>query len=169
MYLMYRVTKRLSDMSRRSLVLFSIGLVWVGYGFAVFTATPGEIAQRTGHPALPVTQLLTIRWSGALWLVLGSVGIIVSTLRRRLHLHDAWGFNALLLPPLLWSLLSAWSYIAYLITGGGVGNQRGWVAFLVWAAMAVWVFITASWADPEHLRGHPEEQFEGRPDQSAGR
>jgi hypothetical protein len=166
-YLMYRVTKRLSDVSRRAIVLFSIGVVWVVYGYAIFT-TPLDVMRQQAGRSIPLTRLLAVHWSGTVWVVAGAIGIVVSLFRRRLHPHDAWGFNALLIPALIWSLLSAWSWVVYVTTDGILGNARGWVSAVVWAAMAVWVLITASWADPEHLRGHPKEQYEERPDQSDG-
>ena len=129
---------------RRASVLALIGIIWFTYGFTIFTSpTPGN---QFGRLAGPLNVALTHVWSGVPWVVCGAVAVSVAVLRRRKA--DALGFNALLVPPLLWMVLYLWSWFMWLVTHGCFGSGRSWVWAVVWSSAVVVIGITSGWPDP---------------------
>jgi hypothetical protein len=155
---MYRVIKfrRTTErIGRRGAILVITGLIWLCYGFAVF-AHPRS--QRFSTPTQPepiyVFDLLQNHWMGVVWFLCGIVAIVCGLLRSRrtIHPRDGIGFNAILVPSILWTLLYLWSQIIYWFTGGVYGNPGALFGFLVWALVTAFILIIAGWPDPTDPR-----------------
>jgi hypothetical protein len=133
-----RVVRRLGRaLGRRGAILLSYGLVWVLVGFAQITSPQPD--QRGLKPLLEVWPLPVWGW---LWVATGLVAIASAWMPQGL---DWPGFLALPLMVLPWmgSYAMAW------ISGE---FPRGWVAAIVWGAIAVPVLVVAGWREPPGVK-----------------
>jgi hypothetical protein len=90
-----------------------------------------------------------------MWIACGVVAWTSAWLRRY-HQPDIIGFNALLIPPLLWTIFYCWSLFAAVISGGAYGRYASVVGIIVWTATLVTIVVTAGWPDPDsptHRKG----------------
>lgn len=131
---------------RRRTLLTLVGLIWLLQGWTHGHSMANWQVGRFGADLL--SDILINRWSGLLWIVCGLVGMLIGILPRR-RMPDTLGFNALLLPPLLWTFLSAWSWVIFVATRGESGSPRIWVQAVTWLCAVVVLLITAGWPDPD--------------------
>lgn len=131
---------------RRRTLLGLIGVVWLMQSWVIFhSPLPGWQWGRLGPG--PIEEVLMDPRSGLVWAVSGLVGVVTAVLPRR-RVPDAYGFNALLIPPLLWMVLSAWSWLIWVVTRGAWGSPESWVMAVVWSCAVIFVLITSGWPDP---------------------
>lgn len=119
---------------RRGVVLGALGLIWGLYGFAQYAAPPPQASQ---NGLYLLTLILPYQYWALLWVTAAFISFS-ATFRTR---GDTYGFVALLIPPLLWTsvyFVSWWPLAVF---------ERGWVAALVWAAMAAVILVTAGWPE----------------------
>lgn len=134
---------------RRRTLLTLIGLIWLLQGWTHGHSMANWQFGRLGPD--PVSDILASHWSGLLWVVSGLVGVSVGILPRR-RMPDTLGFNALLLPPLLWTFLSGWSWVIFVATRGESGSPRMWVQAVMWLCAIAVLLITSGWPDPDNTK-----------------
>jgi hypothetical protein len=127
-----------ASVGRRGTVLLALGAIFVLYGVSVLTAPTSPFG------GFAPFGLAVSPWG---WLWIGCGALALTAAPRRGHPRwEAAGYNGLLLPPALWSLLHLGSWLAHL--AGDPGNPRGWVAATVWGALIVIVLVVAGWPEP---------------------
>ena len=131
---------------RRRTVLTLIGLIWLLQGWTHSHSMARWQFGRLGPD--PITDVLTNHWSGLLWAGCALIGLAVGLLPRKRR-SDTIGFNALLIPPLLWTFLSAWSWVVFVASRGEYGAPRMWVQAVTWLCAVVFILITSGWPDPD--------------------
>jgi hypothetical protein len=155
---MYRVIKFrrvINRIGRRGAILCVTGMMWTCYGVALYCHPNSDRFTSPSQPEpIYVFDLLQNHWMGFLWSFCGLVAIGCGLLRSRrtVHPRDGIGFNAILIPSILWSLLFLWSEIIYIFTGGVYGNSGAVFGFLVWALVTAFILIIAGWPDPTDPR-----------------
>lgn len=132
---------------RRRMILGLIGLIWLAYGWGQLTS-PAVSTKLFGHLPSLLDVILSDHRSALLWVICGLVGIAAAVLPRR-HMADAYGFNALLIPPLAWTVLSGCSWLIFVITRGEFGSPRSWVSAVIWSLAVTVLLITSGWPDPD--------------------
>lgn len=132
---------------RRRMLIGVIGLIWVMYSGGQLSG-PAASTRLFGHLPSLIDEALADHRSALLWTLCGLIGIAAALLPEK-RLPDSYGFRALLLPPLIWTVLSACSWLIFVITRGEFGNPRSWVSALTWSAAVVVLLITSGWPDPE--------------------
>lgn len=132
---------------RRRLLLGIIGLIWLAYGWGQMSS-PTAAAKLFGHLPSLIDEVLADHRSALLWVVCGLVGVAVAVLPQK-RIPDSWGFDALLLPPLIWTVLSGCSWLIFVITRGEFGSPRGFVSAVIWSAAVAVLLITSGWPDPD--------------------
>ena len=132
---------------RRRTLLTLVGLIWLLQGWQHGHSMVQWQFGRLGPD--PVSDVLSSHWSGLLWVICGLVGVAFGVFPRR-KMSDALGFNALLIPPLLWTFLSCWSWVIFVATRGESGSPRMWVQAVTWLCAIAVLLITAGWPDPDH-------------------
>ncbi len=130
---------------RRRTLLILIGLIWVLQGWTHLHSQANWQFGRFGPG--PLDDLITNHWSGLLWVVCGLTGIAAGLLPSRVR--DTFGFNALLIPPMLWVCLSGWSWVIFVASRGEYGSPRMWVQAVMWSLAVVVLLITSGWPDPD--------------------
>lgn len=130
---------------RRRVTLILFGTLWVAVGLGVLTGTEPRFTPREDTSFLSIMN--SPLW-GLLWLTCAVVAVIAGILRVRYKFFDEWGFNALLIPPLTWTLAFMWSEISWLITGGIIGRDRGWIGSIVYLVICLAILVIAGWPDP---------------------
>jgi hypothetical protein len=135
---------------RRGLILIIGGLAWIAVGVTVIQTAP--LSDRFTSPdAEPQTLDLFERpWTGVVWTGCGAVAVLVGALHDRTIAaqHDAVGFNAFLIPPMMWMFCYVWSVLAYWSTGGLSGSDSGVYGLTVWTLVSLVIIIIAGWPDP---------------------
>jgi hypothetical protein len=129
-----RIVRRLSKrLGRRGAILLSYGGVWaiIGYG-QITSPQPDQRGLRILLERMPLDA-----W-GWLWVASGLIAIVSAWLPPG---HDWPGFLALPLMVLPWTA----SYLVAWLTGD---FPRGWVAAVVWGAIAAPVLVVAGWREP---------------------
>jgi len=121
-----------------------IGLVWLMFGWALLKGNSPSHFGRLG-PGL-IEWALSAHWAGLAWVVCGLLALVTGAWRR---MPDAYGFNALLIPPMLWTVLYGWSWGIWVFTRGEYGSARSWVQAVIWSCAVVVVMITSGWPDPD--------------------
>lgn len=129
-----RVARRLGRaLGRRGAILLSYGAVWAIIGYGQITAPQPDLR---GLRLLLQTMPLDV-W-GWLWVASGFIAIVSAWLPQG---RDWPGFLALPLMVLPWMV----SYLLAWIIGD---YPRGWVATVVWGAIAAPVLVVAGWREP---------------------
>jgi hypothetical protein len=143
-----RLTRRFG---RRALLLVVGGLAWLGIGFSAMLAPP--IARFSGGSGGRIDQALAYFDSpliGIIWVIGGVIAFIVGVFHRRLR--DPIGFNALLTPPLLWTIMFFFSTLARFVHEG---HPRAPVSLIVWTLVTMFILVIAGWPDPVTPREEP--------------
>lgn len=135
---------------RRGLLLVLGGLAWILLGASVLTQPP---VNRFTSPDAPGPQFLDILerpGTGMVWVGCGFVAALVGAVHDRTiaKQHDAVGFNALLIPPMLWMFAFGWAILAHLISGGREGSETGSYGFAIWIIVVAFIIVVAGWPDP---------------------
>src|SRR6476469_2190993 len=110
---------------------------------------------RLWHDMGPFGDLLSTSWWWVLWVGAGVTGMAAAARgchdrhQKRASINrDAVGFNAVLIPPLLWVLLHLWSWVIAALNIDE-GNPRGFSSAIVWGSTVAAVMIVAGWADSD--------------------
>jgi len=129
-----RIVRRLSrQLGRRGAILLCYGVVWSIIGYGQITAPQPDLR---GLRLLLQTMPLYV-W-GWLWVASGLIAIASAFLPQG---KDWVGFLALPLIVLPWTV----SYLLAWIVGD---FPRGWLAAVVWGAIAAPVLVVAGWGEP---------------------
>lgn len=129
-----RAVLRLPRMlGRRGAILLSYGLVWAIIGYGQITSPAPDL-----RGLRLLLQIVSLDVWGWIWVASGLIAIISAWLPPE---KDWPGFLALPLMVLPWAA----SYLLAWIIGD---FPRGWVAAVVWGAIAAPVLVTAGWREP---------------------
>lgn len=132
-------------LGRRGAFLLMFGLAYSVYGVAQLVRSTTPFAGLGVYGEL----LAQPPW-GVVWATCGVAAIGCGLWRSRVGV-DQLGYNALLVPPSVWTLGYTWSAILYLGTGGAAGAERAWASAVIWSALVVSVLVVSGW--PEAPRG----------------
>ena len=129
-----RVARRLGRaLGRRGAILLCYGIVWAIIGYGQITSPAPDLR---GLRLLLQTMPLDV-W-GWIWVTSGLIAIVSAWLPQE---RDWPGFLALPLMVLPWTV----SYLLAWIIGD---YPRGWLASVVWGAIAAPVLVVAGWREP---------------------
>ena len=129
-----RIVRRLSRLlGRRGAILLSYGVVWAIIGYGQITSPAPDL-----RGLRLLLQMMPLDVWGWIWVASGLIAIISAWLPQE---RDWPGFLALPLMVLPWAV----SYLLAWIIGD---FPRGWVAAVVWGAIAAPVLVTAGWREP---------------------
>jgi hypothetical protein len=129
-----RVVRRLSkQLGRRGAILLCYGVVWAIIGYGQITAPAPDL-----RGLRLLLQMMSLDVWGCLWVASGLIAIVSAWLPQG---RDWPGFLALPLMVLPWTV----SYLLAWIIGD---FPRGWVAAVVWGAIAAPVLVVAGWREP---------------------
>lgn len=129
-----RIVRRISRLlGRRGAILLSYGVVWAIIGYGQITSPAPDL-----RGLRLLLQMMPLDVWGWIWVASGLIAIISAWLPQE---RDWPGFLALPLMVLPW----ASSYLLAWIIGD---FPRGWVAAVVWGAIAAPVLVTAGWREP---------------------
>src|SRR4051812_46706591 len=129
-----RIVRRLSRLlGRRGAILLSYGVVWAIIGYGQITSPAPDL-----RGLRLLLQMMPLDAWGWIWVTSGLIAIISAWLPQE---RDWPGFLALPLMVLPWAV----SYLLAWIIGD---FPRGWVAAVVWGAIAAPVLVTAGWREP---------------------
>lgn len=130
---------------RRRTLLSLVGTIWILVGWSIWTSPVPN--WQFGHLPSLLDKILEDKWSAILWFICGLIAVSVGVLPRK-RFPDACGFDALLVPSVLWTVLYAWSWVIFVVTRGHWGNPRSWSMALTWLFAVTVVYITSGWPDP---------------------
>lgn len=129
-----RVVRRLSRaLGRRGAILLCYGIVWSIIGYGQITSPAPDL-----RGLRLLLQMMSLDAWGWLWVISGLIAIVSAWLPQG---KDWPGFLALPLMVLPWAV----SYLLSWIIGD---FPRGWVATVVWGAIAAPVLVVAGWREP---------------------
>lgn len=129
-----RVARRLGRaLGRRGAILLSYGIVWAIIGYGQITSPAPDL-----RGLRLLLQTMPLEAWGWIWVASGIIAIISAWLPQG---RDWPGFLALPLMVLPWMV----SYLLAWIIGD---FPRGWVATVVWGAIAAPVLVVAGWREP---------------------
>lgn len=129
-----RVARRLARMlGRRGAILLCYGVVWAIIGYGQITSPAPDL-----RGLRLLLQMMPLDVWGCLWVASGLIAIVSAWLPQG---RDWPGFLALPLMVLPWTV----SYLLSWIIGY---FPRGWVAAVVWGAIAAPVLVVAGWREP---------------------
>ncbi|MFD4547308.1 hypothetical protein [Streptomyces sp. NPDC058466] len=129
-----RIVRRLSKrLGRRGAILLCYGAVWSIIGYGQITAPAPDL-----RGLRLLLQMMPLYAWGWIWVVSGLIAIVSAWLPPE---KDWPGFLALPLMVLPWTV----SYLLAWILGD---YPRGWLASVVWGAIAAPVLVVAGWREP---------------------
>jgi di/tricarboxylate transporter len=129
-----RIIRRLSKrLGRRGAILLCYGVVWAIIGYGQITAPAPDL-----RGLRLLLQMMPLYAWGWIWVVSGLIAIVSAWLPPE---KDWPGFLALPLMVLPWTV----SYLLAWILGD---YPRGWLAAVVWGAIAAPVLVVAGWREP---------------------
>jgi hypothetical protein len=129
-----RIVRRLCRLlGRRGAILLSYGVVWAIVGYGQITSPAPDL-----RGLRLLLQMMPLDVWGWIWVASGLIAIISAWLPQE---RDWPGFLALPLMVLPWAA----SYLLAWILGD---FPRGWVAAVVWGAIAAPVLVAAGWREP---------------------
>lgn len=135
-------------LGRRGLLLIFMGGLWTVFGLTlILTPNAPHRFTQANSPA-PILGLLDESAIGWLWIVAGCMALFTALFRMRRHGNDAWGFNALLAPAIVWSIGYIWS-IALWATTGLYGRPTSASGATVWLIVCTFIMLLAGWPDPD--------------------
>lgn len=141
-----KLPRALTRFGRRGYFLLLFGIAWsvVGASGLTYGASPGST--RILESLLRIAPFEI--WSH-LWLISGILAITASFFRQ--PGDDIFGFIALIVPVFLWTFSALMAFVA--------GLERGLLAAIVYAVLAVSIYIIAGWpeAPPRNGRRKREE------------
>ena len=123
------------------------GIAWIVIGLG-FVSVPVERFSRPG-PGGPLQFLDDWPIFAILWIVGGSIAVVMSFLRRKLPARaDQIGFLSLATPSFVWSASYFWSYYLHIITSGGIGRADSWRPGVVYMVAVGLLLTIADLLDP---------------------
>lgn len=129
-----RIVRRLSGLlGRRGAILLCYGVVWSIIGYGQITSPAPDL-----RGLRLLLQMMPLDVWGWIWVASGLIAIVSAWLPQE---KDWPGFLALPLMVLPWAA----SYLLAWIIGD---FPRGWVAAVVWGAIAAPVLVVAGWREP---------------------
>jgi len=129
-----RLARRLARvLGRRGAILLCYGIVWSIIGYGQITSPAPDL-----RGLRLLLQMMSLDAWGWLWVISGLIAIASAWLPQG---KDWPGFLALPLMVLPWAV----SYLLAWIIGD---FPRGWVATVVWGAIAAPVLVVAGWMEP---------------------
>ncbi|MFI6560411.1 hypothetical protein [Streptomyces sp. NPDC050534] len=138
-----RVVRRLGvALGRRGAILLCYGIVWAIIGYGQITSPAPDL-----RGLRLLLQMMPLDVWGWIWVASGLIAIVSAWLPPE---RDWPGFLALPLMVLPWTV----SYLLAWILGD---YPRGWLASVVWGAIAAPVLVVAGWrepARPKRLEGY---------------
>lgn len=120
-------------LGRRGAILLCYGVVWSIIGYGQITSPAPDL-----RGLRLLLQMMPLDVWGCLWVASGLIAIVSAWLPQG---RDWPGFLALPLMVLPWTV----SYLLAWIIGD---FPRGWVAAVVWGAIAAPVLVVAGWREP---------------------
>ena len=132
---------------RRGVVMLLIGSAWTVTGMSQLLDPVERFSQPGPGGALHYAD--APGW-GAVWLVCGVVAVVCGVFHdrgSRVSVTEVWGFNALLVPPVMWCGFYTWSAVLYLIPGWEDGSPRALPALLAWSAVVALLLTIADWRE----------------------
>lgn len=129
-----RIARRASRLlGRRGAILLCYGIVWAIVGYGQITSPAPDL-----RGLRLLLQMMPLAVWGWIWVASGLVAIVSAWMPPE---RDWPGFLALPLMVLPWSV----SYLLAWIVGD---YPRGWLASVVWGAIAAPVLVVAGWREP---------------------
>jgi len=166
---MWRVVKiertRLAQrLGRRGLLLLLSGLAWIGVGTNIIRNNMARFSQ-PGPDADLILQFMDSNWIGWLWVFAGAAALVVVIFRgtRWPKISDAIGYNAILTPPMIWTLAFLWSYVTYIMSNGEYGRSTSLYSLIVWSLITLFILVIAGWPEPTTRGEPPKNGFGSRP------
>jgi hypothetical protein len=134
-------------------MLILMGVLWTVYGLTLvlYPNAPPRFSEQ-GNP-IPILSLFDLPGIGWLWGIAGVVAIAVALCRRYYAGHDAWGFNALLVPSTVWTLAYLWSDLLWIFTGH-YGRSTSGSGATAWLIVCTFIVLLAGWPDPDDPAVH---------------
>lgn len=135
----------------RGVLLLILGFIWILLGFA-FLLNPVERFSKAGPGGVLdfLDNGFGVYIFGSMWLVGGTIGIIIA-LQRPITCKDDLGFNGVGLPPFIWGSAYWWSYFLYTLSDGEYGRSNTQLAgILYWTLTILVMFLSRNLCD------HPE-------------
>lgn len=123
--------------------LHLVGWIYVAHGISV---AEGERVQFS-RPGPSPLDWADSPWWAAMWLV-AAVGALWVSFARRDHHRDTAGFGVIIVPPLVWGALAAYSWLVALATDGAFGHYHVWPVIWVWWGIAGIIRLVATWEEP---------------------
>ena len=140
---------------RRGLVLIFVGMIWILYGIAYLKYPLARFTVDDNVPGIAnaVLTFFSSSWIGYIWLLCGLAAVAFGLARSRISLisWDHYGFNAILIPPIIWTFLFLWSWVASLTSNGNIGAPLAVFGFVTWLLATGFILIIAGWPDPSDL------------------
>jgi hypothetical protein len=92
---------------------------------------------------------MDMSWTAFIWGVCGVAALVIGVAKAHEipARFDAYAFNFILTPPLLWALTYVWSLTAYLITDGMQGRLTSATALIIYALIVCFVVVIAGWPE----------------------
>lgn len=129
-----RIVRRLGiQLGRRGAILLCYGVVWAIIGYGQITSPAPDL-----RGLRLLLQMMSLDVWGWLWVASGVIAFVSAWMPQG---KDWPGFLALPLMVLPWTV----SYLLAWIIGD---FPRGWVAAVVWGAIAAPVLVVAGWREP---------------------
>lgn len=144
----------IKHLGRRSASLILFGLLWAGVGSGIL-AIP--LARFTSGPQTGYLYFMENPLWGFMWIAGGVFAAACGLLRRSHSRWDEWGFNSLLIGPMVWAAAYAWSWIAAIVTNGEIGRYGAWAGFMAFGIAIFSVLLIAGWPEPEEIKGDDSE------------
>lgn len=142
-------------LGRRGSFLIMFGGIWIVYGLAILVLP--DVSRFEDVPF--VGPIVDSGLWGLVWAGCGMFGIWSAY--RRPHNPagaDRLGFNAILIPPMIWTAFYALSFLAgcasaiigLFVPGGGgsYGQVSSWIGIVVWMIAVTVTLLIADWPDP---------------------
>lgn len=131
-------------LGHRGAFLGLFGLIWLLVG-ASLLPDPSRRLPGPDHALLFTHIPLPLRL--AMWGVPGLVALICAWLRG--PGRDTLGFALLIIPPIVRGGSYGWAWLLWLWPPTrSLGDDRGWIGAVVWAALAGAILIISSWREP---------------------
>lgn len=145
---LYPLTRHLGH---RGAFLLLFGVIWILVGVSLLPDTETPMPPHV----LMLFEHLPLWLRIAYWMAPGTVAVVSAFLRG--PGHDTAGFALLIVAPIVRGGSYGWAWVAWMLSGGQIGEDRGWLGAVVWAALAGAILIVASWREPGGFVPHLHE------------
>lgn len=142
-----KLPRVLTRFGRRGYFLLLFGIGWTVVGWSGLNYGASEASTRILESLLRIAPFET--WSH-LWLISGVLAITASFFRE--PGDDIFGFISLIVPVFLWTFSAFLSYVN--------GLERGLLAAIVYAVLAVSIYIISGWPEAPPRNGRRRKREE---------